>query len=153
VRTARLLAVLLAFASCASGPARTPPGETLRIGTSGDYAPFSHGDASAPDGLAGFDVELVRRFAAERGARLARVRFRWPELAADLRAGRFDVALGGVTVRRSGRVAHRRSRAGAVVLVRTARRRRRSGPQRRRASRSRGRTSKRVARARPPAAP
>jgi cyclohexadienyl dehydratase len=98
VRAARLLALLLAFAACAHAPQRTPPLE-LRVGTSGDYAPFSERDASAPDGLAGFDVELVRRFAAERGVRPVWVRFRWPELAGDLRAGRFDVAVGGVTVR------------------------------------------------------
>lgn len=96
--------------------------ETLRVGTSGDYAPFSEVDATAPDGLAGFDVELMRRFAAERGARVAWVRFRWPELADDFRAGRFDVAVGGVTVRPERSVVGRFTRplalAGAVVLVR-----------------------------------
>jgi cyclohexadienyl dehydratase len=119
-RAARLLALLLVLAACATGPAR--PRETLRVGTSGDYAPFSHGDPGAPDGLAGFDVELVRRFAAARGARVEWVRFRWPSLAEDLRAGRFDVAVGGVTVRpeRSalGRFTRPLAEAGAVVLVR-----------------------------------
>ena len=46
----------------------------------------------------GFDVELLRAYAAERGRELEFVRFRWPELLADLAAGRFDVAMSGVTV-------------------------------------------------------
>jgi len=111
-----------AAASAAAAPAPAAAPSVLRVGTSGDYAPFSHADPDAPDGLAGFDVELARRFAAERGVRIAWVRFRWPALADDLRAGRFDVALGGVTVRpeRSalGRFTRPLAEAGAVLLVR-----------------------------------
>lgn len=72
--------------------------ETLRVGTSGDYAPFSHWpeEASAPSG---FSVDVVRAFAQTRGARIDWVRFRWSELARDLEAGRFDLALSGITVR------------------------------------------------------
>jgi len=50
------------------------------------------------------------------------VPFRWPDLVADLRAGRFDVAMGGVTVRPEravvGRFTRPVVRAGAVVLAR-----------------------------------
>jgi cyclohexadienyl dehydratase len=60
--------------------------------------------------------------AAERGDRLELVSFRWPELVADLRAGRFDVAMSGITVRpeRSavGRFSIGVAESGAVALVR-----------------------------------
>ena len=87
---------LLAFAlgpSCApsSSPEPGPPA-VLRVGTSGDYAPFSLAGE-------GFDVEVARRLAAELGAELEWVEFRWPELAADVAANRFDVAMSGVTWR------------------------------------------------------
>jgi cyclohexadienyl dehydratase len=104
------------------------PTRILRVATSGDYAPFSfpacsasHAingsaphptDDSAPhaadgsaqgttDGadLAGFDVEVARRFARERGYRLEFRRFRWPDLGKELAAGSFDLAMSGVTVR------------------------------------------------------
>jgi cyclohexadienyl dehydratase len=50
------------------------------------------------------------------------VPFRWPGIVADLEAGRFDVAVGGVTVRPEravvGEFTRPVARAGAVVLVR-----------------------------------
>jgi cyclohexadienyl dehydratase len=71
--------------------------ETLRVGTSGDYAPFSaEGD---PGEYTGFSLELARRYAADRGLTLEIVRFRWPGLVADLEADHFDVAMSGVTIR------------------------------------------------------
>lgn len=89
------------------------------MGTSGDYAPFSTLDPSA--GRDGFDVALARAWARDRGLRLEWVAFRWPELAADLAAGRFDVAMGGVTVRpersATGRFGIPVATTGAVVLV------------------------------------
>jgi cyclohexadienyl dehydratase len=68
--------------------------QLLRIGTSGDYPPFS----VERDGTrVGFDVELAERFAREAGLRIEWVSFRWPELAGDVAADRFDVAMSGVT--------------------------------------------------------
>ncbi len=77
--------------------AEPPSGEVLRVGTSGDYAPFSWTDAQGE--LAGLDVEIARAYATDRGLSLEWVRFRWSRLHRDLRARRFDVALSGVTVR------------------------------------------------------
>jgi cyclohexadienyl dehydratase len=70
----------------------------LRVGTSGDYIPFSHArsERASPEG---FDVALIRAWAAERGREITFVRFRWPRLLADLEARRFDVAASGITVR------------------------------------------------------
>ncbi len=91
----------------------------LRVGTSGDYAPFSVGRGGD---AGGFDVELARAFAAERGLDLELVAFRWPRLERDLASGRFDVAMSGVTVRpeRSlvGRFSVPVAESGAVALVR-----------------------------------
>jgi cyclohexadienyl dehydratase len=68
--------------------------QLLRIGTSGDYPPFS----VERDGTrVGFDVELAERFAREAGLRVEWVSFRWPELAGDVAGDRFDVAMSGVT--------------------------------------------------------
>jgi cyclohexadienyl dehydratase len=69
----------------------------LRVGTSGDYAPFS--TRGADGAFAGFDVEVARAYAAERGREVVLVPFRWPELAARFAAGDFDVVMSGVTVR------------------------------------------------------
>ncbi len=97
----------------------------LRIGTTGDYAPFSFTtDGAALDGgpLDGFDVALGRAFARDAGRPLVLVPVRWPELEAALREGRFDLAWTGVTVRpdRSlvGRFGVAVAESGAVALVR-----------------------------------
>lgn len=101
----------------ATVPATAP---VLRVGTSGDYPPFSLARNGQSDG---FDLEVARRFARDSGQRLEIVRFRWPDLRADLAAGRFDLAMGGVTMRpeRAMGAAFTRPVAatGAVVLVRT----------------------------------
>lgn len=69
----------------------------LRVGTSGDYPPFS---VRASDGtLDGFDVAVARAWASDRGRKLELVTFRWPHLQRRLLAGDFDVAMSGVTVR------------------------------------------------------
>ena len=111
-----LLALLGAPCSAAAGAG------VLRVGTSGDYAPFSTQLPAAPPGYEGFDVTLARAYAQERGLALEFVEFRWPQLAQDLRAGRFDVAMSGVTVapRRSvvGRFSVPIAESGAVVLLR-----------------------------------
>lgn len=66
--------------------------EILRVGTSGDYAPFSL------DGV-GFDIDVAQRMASDLGLRIEWVEFRWPELRARLLAGDFDIAMSGVTWR------------------------------------------------------
>jgi len=67
----------------------------LRIGLTGDYAPFSieHGGS-----LEGADVDLGQALAAHLHVSPVFVRTSWPTLLDDLRADRFDVALGGISV-------------------------------------------------------
>jgi cyclohexadienyl dehydratase len=115
VRRAFLLALLLA-AQAGAEPARV-----LRVGSSGDYAPFSSVSPDDPERLEGFDLAVARRFAEQRGLSLEVVRFAWPGLEADLAAGRFDVAMSGVTIRPERSVAGRFTvpvaRSGAMALV------------------------------------
>jgi cyclohexadienyl dehydratase len=98
-------------------PLRNSP---LRIGTSGDYPPFS----AWPEGAAlprGFSVDLARAFARDEGLEIQWVRFRWPDLLRDLTAGRFDLALSGVTIRPERAAAGLSSiplaTSGALVLM------------------------------------
>lgn len=105
------LLACLALASCA------PP---LRVGTSGDYPPFS---VRADDGTwDGFDVAVARAYARDRGKRLVVIPFRWPELEAALVRGAFDVAMSGITVRadrlRTGRFTAAVARVRAVLVTR-----------------------------------
>ncbi len=115
-----LAAALAALGLAAPSRGEAPGKLVLRVGTSGDYAPFS----STGDGgnRAGFDIAVARAYAEERGLGLEFVRFRWPDLTRDLAAGRFDVAMSGITVqpRRSlaGRFSVPVAESGAVLLMR-----------------------------------
>jgi cyclohexadienyl dehydratase len=90
------------------------------VGTSGDYAPFS---VIEPDGRrGGFDVELVRAYARERGLRIRWVPLDWAALEHDFAAGRFDLVASGVTVRPerslAGRFTLPTASSGALALAR-----------------------------------
>ncbi len=98
----------------------------LRVGMSGDYAPFclcpeSGESTRTNDQCVGFEVEAARRLAANLGVRLEIVRFHWPELRHNLEAGKFDVAMSGVTMRPDrllfATFTHPYAVAGTVVLV------------------------------------
>jgi cyclohexadienyl dehydratase len=96
LRRAGILLAALVVAGAFAAPAEDDA-QPLRVGTSGDYRPFSYrGDDAAP---AGFDIALIRAFAADTGREVAFVPFAWPKLARDLAEGRFDLAASGVTVR------------------------------------------------------
>jgi cyclohexadienyl dehydratase len=96
-----------------------PTARSLRVGTSGDYAPFSTWKG---DHAEDFAPALLDAFAAEQHTDLTWARFRWPSLVADLSAGRFDLAADGITVRPERSVAGRFTvpiaRGGAVLLLR-----------------------------------
>lgn len=67
----------------------------LRIGTTGDYAPFSAIDA---DGRrTGIDIELGRALAASLDVQVQFVATSWPTLMDDLQAQRFDIAMSGIS--------------------------------------------------------
>lgn len=112
----------LALVLLASPGAAQPRGATLRVGTSGDYAPFSLAQDGDPPRYDGFDVALARRYAADRGLEIEWVRFRWPTLLRDLEAGRFELAMSGITVgplrSAAGSFSVPVVETGAVALVR-----------------------------------
>ena len=95
---------------------------SLRVGTSGDYPPFSRARDGRATDYEGFDIALARAYAADRQLTLEFVRFRWPRLTAELQADRFDVAMSGITVRPERSVAGRFTlpvvESGAVILAR-----------------------------------
>lgn len=67
----------------------------LRVGMTGDYAPFSY----ERDGvLRGFDVALAQSLAAHWNVKVEFVRTSWPTLMSDFLAHSFDVALSGISV-------------------------------------------------------
>ncbi len=112
----------LAHLGCLAGPPRSPaPPEALRIGTSGDYSPFSRTTGPSEDEPRGFSIDLAEAYAAASARRIEWIPFAWPTLADDLERGRFDFALSGVTVRADrstqGRFSLPVTVSGAVVLV------------------------------------
>ena len=68
----------------------------LRVGTTGDYKPFSFRD---PDGsYRGADIVMARQLAAELGLKAEFVPTVWAKLNEDFAADKFDIAVGGVTI-------------------------------------------------------
>jgi cyclohexadienyl dehydratase len=68
----------------------------LRVGTTGDYTPFS---LIQPDGsYQGADIDMAHDLAATIGVRLQFVPSVWVDLLDDFLSHRFDIAMGGVTV-------------------------------------------------------
>src|SRR5512139_3225514 len=69
----------------------------LRVGTPGDYPPYALLDARS--GVAsGADVALAREIAIDAGLGVEFVPTSWGALLDDARAGRFDIALGGISI-------------------------------------------------------
>jgi cyclohexadienyl dehydratase len=119
-RNSLALAAAVCLVAMGTPASSAPP---VRVGTSGDYAPFSvlEDKHEGPVVYQGLAPTLARAFARDRGLEIEFVLFRWPELLEDLDAGRFDVAMSGVTVRpeRSlrGRFSLPITTSGAMVLV------------------------------------
>jgi cyclohexadienyl dehydratase len=119
-RRTLLVASLLCLAACSARRHATVAEAPLRVGTSGDYPPFS--ERAADGSWTGFDLEVAREYAAARGRRLEVVPLRWADLAARVAAGDVDVAMSGITVRADrllvGTMTAAVARADAVILVR-----------------------------------
>jgi chorismate mutase-like protein len=69
----------------------------LRVGTTGDYPPFSY-RANPASPFIGLDIELAGRLAQALGVRVELVPTSWPALMTDFGADRFDVAMSGVSI-------------------------------------------------------
>jgi len=67
----------------------------LRVGTTGDYKPFSFRETDGS--YVGADIDMVRRLAARLNVEVGCVPTVWKQLARDYLADRFDIAVGGIT--------------------------------------------------------
>ncbi|MEQ8268457.1 MAG: transporter substrate-binding domain-containing protein [Parvibaculum sp.] len=92
-----VLALLLGLVPAAADTlARIEAADTLRVGLTGDYKPFSW---EAPQGrFEGLDVDMAEALAGELGVRLEIVPTSWPTLMDDLASDKFDIGMGGISV-------------------------------------------------------
>ncbi|MBS2015461.1 MAG: transporter substrate-binding domain-containing protein [Deltaproteobacteria bacterium] len=122
-------ATVAALASCrapapreATSLAPPAPAQARTVvvaGTSGDYAPWSTWSGARPEGLA---PSLFGTFASASSYEPHWTRFAWTGVTGDLREGRFEIAVDGMTVRPerslTGRYTIPIAAGGAVLLVR-----------------------------------
>ena len=69
---------------------------TIRIGTTGDYRPMSYYNEKTGE-YEGIDAELSQIIADSLGVKIEYVKTTWPTLTADTLAGKFDIALCGIS--------------------------------------------------------
>lgn len=70
---------------------------TLRVGSTGDYKPFSHRDPVNGQ-FQGIDIDMAGQLAKALGVKLEIVGTSWPALMKDFGEDKFDIAMGGVSV-------------------------------------------------------
>ena len=85
------LALVLACAGAPSHP-ETP---ALRVGTTGDFPPYSR---LTPDGYEGIDIALAQDLGRTLGRRVEFVETSWSSLLEDMVRDRFDLAMSGINV-------------------------------------------------------
>jgi cyclohexadienyl dehydratase len=99
VRTMKIIAIalcLLSGSSFAADLATVRSTGILRVGTTGDYKPFSFRE---PNGhYRGADITMARNLAATLGVRIVFVPTDWAGIMKDFASDRFDIAMGGVTI-------------------------------------------------------
>jgi cyclohexadienyl dehydratase len=71
--------------------------EALRVGTTGDYRPFTALDKESGE-YSGFDIDMARALAKALGVSIAFAPTTWSGLAKGLADGDFDIAMSGVSV-------------------------------------------------------
>jgi len=69
----------------------------LRVGTTGDYRPFTALDKTSGV-YSGFDIDLAQSLGTALGVKVEFEPTSWPNLMKDFEAGAFDIAMGGVSV-------------------------------------------------------
>jgi len=72
--------------------------KVLRVGTTGDFVPFSYHNKPKNKLYAGVDIELAKDLAKSLNAELQLVPTTWKTLLPDLQAGKFDIAMSGITI-------------------------------------------------------
>lgn len=69
----------------------------IRVGSTGDYQPMSYLDPATGE-YVGFDARLTEDLAEELGVKIEYVETSWPTLMEDTLAGKFDLAICGITI-------------------------------------------------------
>lgn len=67
----------------------------LRVGTTGDYLPFSY---LKGEKLSGVDIELAEELAKSLNVKVNFINTTWPTLMDDLLANKFDIGMSGITI-------------------------------------------------------
>lgn len=70
---------------------------TLRVGTTGDYPPFSELD-QANNTYKGYEIDVVTQLAADLGVKVEFVPTSWDTLGAGIQADKYDVTASGITM-------------------------------------------------------
>ncbi|WLD93412.1 transporter substrate-binding domain-containing protein [Alkalihalobacillus sp. AL-G] len=68
----------------------------IRIGTTGDYKPFTYLNPHT-DQYEGFDIDAAYRLAHDLGVEVQFVRTSWPKMMDDFQNDKFDIAMGGIS--------------------------------------------------------
>ena len=106
MKTMAMLLALLMAAPLAVGETEMMAPDALRaiqergvllVGSAGDYQPMSYLDPETGE-YVGFDAALAQALAASLGVQVQFVPTSWPTLMEDTLAGRFDLAVCGITI-------------------------------------------------------
>jgi cyclohexadienyl dehydratase len=69
----------------------------IRVGSTGDYKPFTYLDKTTNQ-FSGFDIDYAENLGKALGVKVEMVPTTWSTLMKDFEAGKFDVAMGGISV-------------------------------------------------------
>ncbi|WP_417585880.1 transporter substrate-binding domain-containing protein [Nitrincola sp.] len=89
-----MLLVMVSFGASARDLDAILDSGTLRVGTTGDYKPFSFLDEGV---YKGFDIEMAELMAEAMGLNLELVPTSWPTLMDDLKTDKFDIGMSGIS--------------------------------------------------------
>lgn len=70
----------------------------IRIGTTGDYMPFTFENSEKIDGYAGIDIEFGKDLANTLNVDVVFVKTTWPTLMDDLMENKFDIGMSGISI-------------------------------------------------------
>jgi cyclohexadienyl dehydratase len=71
----------------------------IRVGTTGDFMPFSYQLNPSENTYHGVDIELAKDLAKSLGVKVEFVKTSWPTMMQDLQEGKFDLCMSGVTIK------------------------------------------------------
>lgn len=103
--TLRAVALTVMVAASPVGAADAPASRldavltagVLRVGMTGDYKPFTYFNP-ATNAFEGIDVDLAQSLGKAMGVKVEFVKTSWPTLMADLKADKYDVGMGGISI-------------------------------------------------------